>query len=128
MALDLFYKLQTFFIIKLSLLAKEYQYVDIQSLTYQIILKPLLINFNYLLQYIRKSIQKRYKPFLQINNSIKEIITITVVTVVTAATNKDYVTLYIIKKDITYRNILKRSKKSLRLNLKISLRTAFRSK
>ena len=43
-------------------------------------------------------------------------------------TERDYVALYIIGKDITYKNILKRSKKSLKLNLKINLRTAFRSK
>ena len=43
-------------------------------------------------------------------------------------TKRNYNTLYIMIKDITYRNILKRSKKSLRLNLKTSLRTAFRSK
>ena len=42
-------------------------------------------------------------------------------------TERDYVTLYIIGKDIAYKNILKRSKKSPKLNLKISLRTAFRS-
>ena len=74
---------------------------------------------------------RRYKPFLQTNNFIKEIITITIVTAVTpciTATERDHVALYVIGKDITYKNILKRSKKSLRLNLKISLRTAFRSK
>ena len=42
-------------------------------------------------------------------------------------TERDYVALYIIGKDVIYKNILKRSKKSLRLSLKISLRTAFRS-
>ena len=44
------------------------------------------------------------------------------------ATERDYVASYIIGKDVAYKNILKRSKKSLRLNLKISLRTTFRSK
>jgi hypothetical protein len=44
------------------------------------------------------------------------------------ATERDYVALYIIGKDIAHENILKRSKKSLRLSLKTSLRTAFRSK
>jgi hypothetical protein len=44
------------------------------------------------------------------------------------ATEKDHVALYVIGKDITHGNILKRSKKSPRLNLKINLRTAFRSK
>ena len=41
------------------------------------------------------------------------------------ATDRDYIALYIIRKNITYKNILKRSKKSLKLNLglliKISL-------
>ena len=134
MALDLLYKLQTFSITKPLLLAREYQYIDIQSLTYQIILKPLLINSNYLLQYIKKSIQRRYKPSLQTNNSIEETITITITTIVTAVTpyitvtNKDYTTLCIIRKDITYKNILKKSKKSLRLSLRIGLKTTFRNK
>jgi 2-keto-4-pentenoate hydratase/2-oxohepta-3-ene-1,7-dioic acid hydratase in catechol pathway len=44
------------------------------------------------------------------------------------ATERDHIASYIIEKDITYRNILKRSKKSPRLNLKINSRTAFRSK
>ena len=39
------------------------------------------------------------------------------------ATNKDYIALYIIRKDITYRNILKRSKKSLKLNLGLLIET-----
>ena len=75
--------------------------------------------------------QRRYKPFLQTNNSIKEIITITVVAIVPpyiTVTEKDYIALYIIGKDITYKNILKRSKKNLKFKIKISLRTAFRSK
>jgi len=77
--------------------------------------------------------RRRYKLSLQTDNSIKEIITITAITVITAvtpyitATNRNYVTLYIIRKDIAYRNILRRSKRSLRLSLKISLRTASRS-
>ena len=58
--------------------------------------------------------QKIYKFFLQTNNFIKEIITITVIAVATIATNRDYVALYIIRKDITYKNILRRSKKSLK--------------
>ena len=33
------------------------------------------------------------------------------------ATDRDYVALYIIRNNITYKNILKRSKKSLKLNL-----------
>ena len=57
------------------------------------------------------------------------IITIaTAVTPCTTATNKNHIALYVIRKDIIYRNIIKKSKKSLRLSLKISLRTAFRSK
>ena len=66
---------------------------------------------------MRKSIWRKYKPFLQTDDFIKEIITIIIVTVVTAATDKDYITLYIIRKDITYRNIPRRSKKSLKLSL-----------
>jgi len=60
---------------------------------------------------------KRHKLSLQTDNSIEEIITITVITVITAATDKDYVALYIIRKDVTYRNILRRNKKSLKLSL-----------
>ena len=125
MALDLPYKLQIFSIIKSLLLIKKYQYVDMQFLTYQIILEPLLTNFNCLLQYIRKSIWKRYKLFLQIDDFIKEIITITITTVVTIVTDKDYIALYVIRKDVAYKNILRRSKKSLKPSLgppiKISL-------
>jgi hypothetical protein len=77
--------------------------------------------------------RRRYKLSLRTDNSIEEIITTTIITIVTAvtpyitATDRNYIALYIIRKDITYRNILRRSKKSLRLSLKISLRTAFRS-
>ena len=74
--------------------------------------------------------RRRYKPSLQTNNFIEEIITI--ITVAAAppcitVTERDYVALYIIGKDVAYRNISKRSKKSLKLSLKINLRTAFRS-
>ena len=103
-------------------LTREYQYIDTQSLTHQITLEPLLINFNCLLQHIRKSIRRRYKPSLQTDNSIKEIITTTVATAVTlyiTATKRNYVTLYIIGKDIAYRDILRRSKKSLKLSLEL---------
>ena len=75
--------------------------------------------------------RRRHKPFLQTDNSIEEIITITIAAAVPpciTATKKDHIALYIIGKDVTYKNILKRSKKSPKLNLKISLRTAFRSK
>jgi hypothetical protein len=57
----------------------------------------------------------------------------TIITVATAVTlcitvaDKNHIALYVIKKDITYKNILRRSKKSLRLNLKISLKTASKS-
>ena len=47
-------------------------------------------------------------------------IIITIVTVVTLyiiATERNYIALYIIGKDITYRNILRRNKKSLKLNI-----------
>jgi len=76
---------------------------------------------------------RRHKLSLQTDNSIEETITTTVITVVTAATpritatDKNYAALYVIRKDIAYRNILRRSKKSLKLSLKISLRTAFGS-
>ena len=66
---------------------------------------------------MRKSIWKRYKPFLWTDDFIKKIIIITTITIVTIATDKDHVVLYIIRKDITYRNILRRSKKSLKLSL-----------
>ena len=75
--------------------------------------------------------RRRYKYFLQTDNFIEEIITITIVAVVPlyiTVTERDYVALYVIGKDVAYKNILKRSKKSPRLNSKISLRTAFRSK
>ena len=122
MALDLPYKPQTFSITKSSLLAREYQHVNIQSLTHQIILKPLLTNSNRLLQHIRKSIRRKYKLFLRTNNSIKETTTITAIIIATAATlyttatDRDYVTLYIIRKDIAYKNILRRNKKSPKLS------------
>ena len=122
MALDLPYKLQTFFIIKSLPFTREYQYIDTQSLTYRITLEPLLINFNRLLQYIRKSIRRRYKPSLWTDNSIKEIITTTAATVATlyiTATERNHVTLYIIGKDIAYRDILRRNKKSLKLSLEL---------
>ena len=56
------------------------------------------------------------------------ITTATAATTCTTVTDRNRITLYIIKKDITYRNILKRSKNSLRLNLKINSKTTFRSK
>jgi len=76
---------------------------------------------------------RRYKLSLQTNNSIEEIITITITTVITAvtpyitATDRNHVALYVTGKDIAYRNILRRNKKSLKLSLRISLRTASRS-
>ena len=74
--------------------------------------------------------QRKYKLSLWTNDSIEEIITVTIAIAATpyiTATKGNYVALYIIRKDVTYRNILKRNKKSLRLSSKISLRTAFRS-
>ena len=74
---------------------------------------------------------RRYKFSLQTDDFIEEIIIMIVATAAPPyiiATKRDHVALYIIGKDITYGNILKRSKKSLKLNLKICLRTAFRSK
>ena len=74
--------------------------------------------------------RRRYKPFLQTDNSIEEIITITIAAAATpciTATERNHIASYITGKDIIYKNILKRSKKSLRLSLKISLRTTFRS-
>ena len=77
---------------------------------------------------------RRHKLFLQTKDFIEEIITITIITIATIviphtiATNKNYITSCVIKKDTTYRNILRRSKKSLKLNLKINSRTASRSK
>jgi len=76
---------------------------------------------------------RRYKLSLRTDNSIEEIITTTAITVTTAATpyitatNRNYVASFVIRKDVAYGNILRRSKKSLRLSLKISLRTASRS-
>ena len=71
---------------------------------------------------------RRHKPSLQTDNSIKEITTITTAAVApphTTITERDHITLYIIGKDVAYRNILKRSKKSLKPSLgppiKISL-------
>ena len=75
--------------------------------------------------------RRRHKPSLQTDNSIEEIITITITAIVPpyiTVTKRDHVTLYIIGKDIAYKNILKRNKKSLKLNLKTSLKTTFRSK
>ena len=51
---------------------------------------------------------------------------ITVVTVATprtTATDRDYVASYIIRKDVAYRNILGRNKKSLKLSLKLPIET-----
>jgi len=75
--------------------------------------------------------RRRYKLSLQTNNSIEEIITITTITTATpyiTATNRNHVALYITRKDVAYRNILRRSKKSPRPSLEISLRTASKSK
>jgi len=77
--------------------------------------------------------RRRHKFSLRTNNSIEETITITTTTITTAVTpyitvtNRNHIALFVIRRDITYRNILRKSKKSLRLSLRISLRTAFRS-
>jgi hypothetical protein len=71
--------------------------------------------------------RRRYRLSLQTNNFIKEIITTTIVTVITpyiTITDRNYVALYIIKKDITHKNILRRSKKSLKLNLGLLIKTS----
>jgi len=44
---------------------------------------------------------------------------VTATTLRTTATKRDYVALYIIGKDIAYRDILRRSKKSLKLSLEL---------
>ena len=76
---------------------------------------------------------RKYKLSLRTDNSIEETTTTTVTTVVTAATprttviDRNHVASYVIKKDAAYGNIPKRSKKSRKLSLEISLRIAFRS-
>ena len=70
--------------------------------------------------------QRRYKPSLQTDDFIKEITTITIVTVVTpctTATERDHITLYIIGKDVAYKNILRRNKKILKLSLELPIET-----
>jgi hypothetical protein len=69
---------------------------------------------------------RKYKPSLQTDNFIKEITTITTATVVTpriTTTKKNYIALYIIGKDIAYRNILRRNKKSLKLSSELLIKT-----
>ena len=73
--------------------------------------------------------RRKYKLFLRTDDSIKEITTITIITVITVATprttatDRDHVALYVIRKDIAYRNILGRNKKSLKPNLKLPTET-----
>ena len=73
--------------------------------------------------------RRKHKLFLRTNNSIKETITITAIAVITAATlcitatDRDHIALYAIKKDIAYGNILGRNKKSLKLSLKLLIKT-----
>ena len=53
-------------------------------------------------------------------------IIITVATIVTpcvTATERDHIALYVIGKDIAYKNILRRNKKSLKLSLKLLIKT-----
>jgi len=77
--------------------------------------------------------RRKHKLSLWTNNSIEETITITTTTIITAvtpyitATDRNHVALFAIRRDIAYRNILRKSKKSLKLSLRISLRTASRS-
>ena len=47
----------------------------------------------------------------------------TVATPCTTATERDHVALYVIGKDITYKNILRRNKKILKLNLELLTET-----
>ena len=49
---------------------------------------------------------------------------VTVATPRTTATKRNYVALYIIGKNIAYKNILKRSKKSPKPNLKLLIETS----
>ena len=73
--------------------------------------------------------RKKYKLSLQTDNFIEETITITAITIVTAvtpcttATNRDYIALYIIRKDVAYKNILERNKKSLKPSLELLIKT-----
>ena len=46
-------------------------------------------------------------------------IIVTIVTPCTIITEKDHIALYVIGKDITYKNILRRNKKSLKLSLEL---------
>jgi hypothetical protein len=70
---------------------------------------------------MRKSMWRRYKFSLRTDDFIEET-TMTVITVVIAVTpyitvtDRNHAALYVIRKDITHGNILKRSKKSLGVN------------
>ena len=70
-----------------------------------------------IIAYKKEHIEKN-KLSLRTDDFIKKIITTTVITVATVATpyitatDRNYIALYIIKKDAAYKNILKRSKKS----------------
>ena len=48
---------------------------------------------------------------------------VTITTPHTTTTEKDYIALYIIGKDVAYKDILKRNKKSLKLSLKLLIET-----
>ena len=70
--------------------------------------------------------RRRYKPSLQTNDFIKEIIIIIIVTAATlyiTITERDYIALYAIGKDITYKNILRRNKKILKPSLELLIKT-----
>jgi hypothetical protein len=47
---------------------------------------------------------------------------VTAATTLITATERNHIALYAIGKDITYKNILRRSKKSLKLNLKLLIK------
>ena len=111
MALDLPYKPWISSTTKSSLLAKEYQHVDMQSLTHQTTLEPLSTNFNRLLQLTRKSMRRRHKLSIRTDDSIEETITTTAITVATA-TERNHVASYVTGKDVAHGDIPRRSKKS----------------
>ena len=48
---------------------------------------------------------------------------VTTVTPRTTTTDRDYITLYIIRKDVAYKNILGRNKKSPKPSLKLLIKT-----
>ena len=63
--------------------------------------------------------RKIHKFFLWTNNFIEKTITIIIIAVATAATDRNHIVLYIIRKNIAHKNILRRNKKSLKPSLKL---------